>query len=104
MNGADHYVTDGPFMYRSKTNEQFMIWSSFIKGAYVELIVKFTGGKLSTDFEHMPPLYTKDGGHGMLFHTQDGRLFFTFHSPNASGHEHPCFLEIEDNGDALEAK
>lgn len=104
MGGEDHYVTDGPFMYRSKTGEQFMIWSSFIKGAYVELIVKFAGGVLCTDFEHLPPLYTKDGGHGMLFHTTDGRLFFTFHSPNASGHEHPYFLEVEDKGDMLQAE
>ena len=29
---GDHYVTDGPFLYRSKTGELFMIWSSFIKG------------------------------------------------------------------------
>ena len=104
MNGTDHYVTDGPFMYRSKTGEQFMIWSSFIKGAYVELIARFAGGKLCTEFEHMPPLYTKDGGHGMVFHTTDGRLFFTFHSPNASGHEHPCFIEIKDKGDMLQAE
>ena len=104
MHDADHYVTDGPFMYRSKTGELFMIWSSFIKGAYVELTVKFAEDALDAGFVHMPPLYTKDGGHGMLFHTFDNRLFFTFHSPNASGSEHPCFLEIEDKGDVLEAK
>jgi hypothetical protein len=104
MKDGDHYVTDGPYMYRSAGDELFMIWSSFIKGAYVELAVKFDNGDLSTDFVHMPPLYTKDGGHGMLFRTTDGRLFFTFHSPNASGHEHPCFLEIEDRGDRLESK
>lgn len=104
MSGNDHYVTDGPFMYRSGTGELFMIWSSFIGGAYVELAVKFANGTLGCDFVHMPPLYTKDGGHGMLFSAADGRLCFTFHSPNASGQEHPCFLEIEDRGDALLAK
>ena len=104
MNDGDHYVTDGPYMYRSQTGEQFMIWSSFIKGAYVELVVRFADGRLSTEFVHMPPLYTKDGGHGMLFGTFDGRLYFTFHSPNASLSEHPCFVEVEDLGDRLAVK
>ena len=104
MKDVDHYVTDGPYMYRSACDELFMIWSSFIRGAYVELTVKFTDGDLGTDLVHMPPLYTRDGGHGMLFRTTDDRLFFTFHSPNASGQEHPCFLEIEDKGDRLEAQ
>jgi hypothetical protein len=52
----------------------------------------------------MPPLYTKDGGHGMLFGTFDGRLYFTFHSPNASLSERPCFVEVEDLGDRLAVK
>lgn len=102
--GNQNYVTDGPFMYKSVSGEQFMIWSSFIKGAYVELLVKFAGGRLCTDFEYMPPLYTEDGGHGMIFRAADGRLFLTFHSPNASGCEHPFFVELEDKGDRLEVK
>jgi len=36
--------------------KQFMIWSSFIGGRYVVLPVKFAGGRLSTEFEHMEPL------------------------------------------------
>ena len=104
MKGEDHYVTDGPFMYRSETGALFMIWSSFIDGAYVELSVKFADGKLGTDFTHLPPLYTKDGGHGMIFSTADDKRFLTFHSPNASGHEHPFFVEIEDKGDQLTVK
>lgn len=100
---GEHYVTDGPFMYRSESGEQFMIWSSFIDGRYVVLPVKFAGGRLSTEFEHMPPLFKDDGGHGMIFRADD-RLFLTFHTPNASGSEHPFFVEILDKGDRLEQK
>ena len=100
-----HYVTDGPFMYRSKTGELFMIWSSFIGDAYAEFLVKFANGRLGSEFEHMPPLYTKDGGHGMLFHTADDCLYLTFHSPNNPiAAERPCFLEVEDLGDKLVIK
>ena len=98
-----NYVTDGPFMFRTGIGELFMIWSSFIGGKYVELAVRFADGKLGTDFEHLPPLYTEDGGHGMIFRTGD-KLYLTFHSPNASGYEHPFFVELADRGDRLEVR
>ena len=95
-----HYVTDGPFMYRSKTGELFMIWSSFIKGNYAEFAVKFKEGRLGTDFEHMEPLLDSDGGHGMIF--SDGKhTYFTYHTPNKSLSERPEFCMIEDHGDLI---
>ena len=101
--GGMNFVTDGPFMYRSVSGMLFMIWSSFIGGRYAELAVKFADGTLGTNFEHLPPLYTEDGGHGMIF--RDGeRVLLTFHSPNASGSEHPRFIELEDLGDRLTVK
>ena len=97
---GDHYVTDGPFMFRSKTKELFMIWSSFIDEKYAEFIVKFKDGKLGLDFEHLKPLLDSDGGHGMIF--SDGQnTYFTYHTPNKSGYEHPEFCLIEDDGDFI---
>lgn len=99
--GTDkHFVTDGPFMFRSKANELFMIWSSFIKGNYAELVVKFKDGKLGSHFEHMRPLLDNDGGHGMIF--SDGKkIYFTYHTPNKSLLERPEFRVIDDNGDSI---
>ena len=98
-----HFVTDGPFLYRSKTDELFMIWSSFIKGNYAEFAVKFKDGKLGLDFEHMTPILDSDGGHGMMF--SDGeRTYFTYHTPNRSLFERPEFCEIEDHGDFIRIK
>ena len=99
----DHYVTDGPFMYRSKTGELFMIWSSFIKGQYAELLVRFKDGRLSTDFEHLPPIIDNDGGHGMIF-SDDKHTYFTYHTPNTSGFEHPEFCVLEDCADGIKLK
>lgn len=97
---GDHFVTDGPFIYRSGTGELFMIWSSFIKGNYAEFVVKFRNGKLSTDFEHVEPLLKSDGGHGMIFF--DGKnTYFTYHTPNKSLSERPEFCVIEDCGDTI---
>ncbi|MBQ7290625.1 MAG: family 43 glycosylhydrolase [Clostridia bacterium] len=100
---TDHYVTDGPFMYRSKTGKLFMIWSSFIEGKYAEFVLKFKGGKLGTEFEHQKPLLESDGGHGMIF--SDGKnTYFTYHTPNKSLSERPEFRFFEDNGDTVSIK
>ena len=97
---TEHYVTDGPFLYRTRTGELLMIWSSFIRNRYAELLVRFPDGDLGTKAEHLPPILDDDGGHGMIFEG-NGRLYFTFHSPNRSGAEHPVFREISDDGNTL---
>ena len=98
-----NWVTDGPFFYRTERGELLMIWSSFIGLNYAELCVRFQDGKLGTAFEHLPPLIDNDGGHGMIFKAQD-KLYFTFHTPNTAGAEHPAFVEITDNGTTLSIK
>lgn len=98
-----HFVTDGPFMYRTRDGELLMIWSSFINKQYAELLVRFEGGEIGDKFEHLSPIIDDDGGHGMIF--DDGkRLMFTFHSPNKKGFERPAFVEIIDNGDSVSVK
>ncbi len=100
---VNHFVTDGPFMYRSKTGVLFMIWSSFIKGNYAEFLVRFKDGKLGLEFEHLPPLLDNDGGHGMIF--SDGKnIYFTCHTPNKKLSERPEFYVMEDNGDLIRIK
>lgn len=98
---SGNYVTDGPFMFRSKNNELFMIWSSFINLKYAELVVKFTDGTLSMNFEHKKPMLDSDGGHGMIF--DNGKnTFFIYHTPNQSGLERPKFYALRDIAGSLE--
>ncbi|MBE6749221.1 MAG: glycoside hydrolase [Ruminococcaceae bacterium] len=98
-----HFVTDGPFMYRSKTDELFMLWSTFIKGQYAECLVKFQDGELNTNFIHLDPLIDDDGGHGMIFKDNEN-IYLTFHSPNKSLFEHPKFVKIKDAGSSLKVE
>lgn len=100
---SGHFVTDGPFMYRTKSDELLMIWSSFIKEKYAEFLVRFEDGEIGLNFTHLPPIIDNDGGHGMIFETNN-KLIFTFHSPNTSELEHPVFIEILDNGDSISIK
>lgn len=89
------FVTDGPFLYRTKDDELIMIWSTFIEHKYAECMVRFKNGELSTDFEHLEPLIKDDGGHGMIFQ-KDDELYLTFHTPNKSLSERPAFVKLKD--------
>lgn len=100
---GEHYITDGPFMYRSRSGELLMIWSTFVNHKYCQCIARSDNGELDGKFIHLPPMITDDGGHGMVFHTDD-KLMLTIHTPNQTGSERPVFKELEDCGDVLKIK
>lgn len=95
-----HYITDGPFMYRSKSGKLFMIWSTFINKKYAQCITVSSNGSISGEFTHLEPIITDDGGHGMIFKFED-ELMLTFHTPNQTDYERPLFVKIEDTGETL---
>ena len=99
-----HFVTDGPYLYRSVSGELFMIWSSFVEGKnYAEVVVRFKDGRLGTEFSHMPPLLDSDGGHGMIFKAGKD-IYFIYHTPNSSLLERPALMKLEDTGDSIRIK
>lgn len=100
---GEHYITDGPFMYRTKTGELLMLWSTFVNHKYCQCIAKSDNGEIDGNFIHLPPLISDDGGHGMIF-SFDNKLMLTFHSPNQTGFEKPIFTELEDTGDTVIVK
>lgn len=95
---GEHYVTDGPFLYRTKTDELIMIWSTFIEHKYAECMVRFKNGEIGMDFEHLEPLIKNDGGHGMIFKKGED-LYLTYHTPNQTLYERPAFRKLFDVGD-----
>jgi len=100
--GHDHYVTDGPFMYRTKSGRLLMIWSSFTDEGYCEAISYSDNGEITGNWLHEDKLlFRKDGGHGMLFKSNDGELNFIFHTPNENPKERPCIRLVEEKNDTL---
>lgn len=96
------YVTDGPFLYRTKTGELLMIWSSFGEQRYAIGSARSESRSVGGPWKHDPaPLFRADGGHGMIFRSLDGRLLLVFHQPNRSDEERARLYEIEDDGRAL---
>lgn len=100
---GEHYITDGPFMFRTKTDELLLIWSTFIKGKYAQCAAKSDNGEIDGIFTHLPPIVTNDGGHGMIFSFGE-KLMLTFHTPNKTLMERPVFKEIEDLGGEIKLK
>ena len=104
-------ITDGPFLYRSpKSGALFMIWSNTLKREgkkhpdYCIFVRKSSGGRLAGPWSKDELLFSKDGGHGMIFNAFDGRLMLTLHQPNNTPDERMALFEVEDTGTALRIK
>ena len=98
------WVTDGPYLYKSKSGKLFMIWSSFSKTGYTTGVAVSDSGKIAGPWrQNAEPLYSADGGHGMIFKRFDGQLMLVLHSPNKLT-ERARLFEIEDTGETLRVK
>ncbi len=96
------YVTDGPFLYRTKENKLLMIWSSFGVRGYAVGLALSTSGEVAGPWKQVDkPLFEANGGHGMIFKTFDGRLMLVLHQPNSSPKERARFFSLEDTGDLI---
>jgi len=91
------YVTDGPFFYQLKAGPLLMLWSSFGSNGYAMGVARSESGLVTGPWKHdSTPLWSEDGGHGMIFKSFDGKLMLTFHSPNNTPKERPVFIELEE--------
>jgi hypothetical protein len=96
------FVTDGPFLCRTRIGRLLMIWSSFGEGGYTTALAVSKSGTVAGPWEQIAePLFQDNGGHGMIFKTFDGRLMLVLHQPNNSPNERARFFELEDTGDRL---
>lgn len=103
QNGDIAYVTDGCFLYRTNSGKLLMVWSSFSFGNYAIGIAESVTGKIYGPWKQQAiPLFDRDGGHGMIFKSLEGKLILVFHGPNSPlGEERTRFFELEDLGSTL---
>lgn len=106
VDNRECYVTDGPFLYRTKNNKLLMLWSSFVENNTYAIGISYSesGTILGPWIHEEKPLYDQDAGHGMVFRTFDGRLMLTIHTPNRVGDERPIFIELVEENDRLYVK
>lgn len=99
------YVTDGCFLYRSKTGKLLMMWSSFKDGTYAVGLAESDTGKIIGPWRQQKEPIFINGGHSMLFTDFEGRLCLVLHSPNSpGGKERAKIFEVEDLGHTLRVK
>jgi len=98
-----NYVTDGCFMYTTKTGKLLMIWASFGKDGYAECIAESITGKISGPWrQQSEPLFKQNGGHAMIFTDLEGQLRLVLHQPNSPrGNERAKLFVLEDTGESL---
>ena len=97
-----HYVTDGPYLYRTKSGRLIMLWSSFGKEGYTEALAYSDNGDITGKWTQDDRLlFLKDGGHGMIFESISGELYLTLHTPNEHLKEHPVFYRLIEEEETL---
>ena len=98
-------ITDGPFMVKTDDNKLHMFWASFGPKGYVEAMAHSDNNDLFGTWQPDEELlFDKDGGHGMLFKTFEGKYIFVLHTPNVLYHEHPAFFEVEYSNGSFKLK
>ncbi|HSU49152.1 MAG TPA: glycoside hydrolase family 43 protein [Segetibacter sp.] len=106
-NGNDrpNKVTDGPYLFTTKTGRLGMIWTSWIYDVYTQGVAYSTSGTLDGPWtQEERPITPPNFGHGMLFRTLNGKLLMCIHShKNINGRYRriPHLFEADLSGDKL---
>lgn len=93
------YITDGPFLYRKADGELLMLWSSFGRTGYALAVAHSRSGSvLGPWVNEEKPLFSCNGGHGMLFRDRRGVLTLSLHQPDHPyGLERPAFIPVKES-------
>ncbi len=96
-------VTDGPFLHRLPSGKLLMLWSSFTQdNAYaISYAISESGEIFGPWKQQKAPLYSMDGGHGMLFRTFSGQLMMACHCPNDHMKKRILLFEMQETNDGL---
>ena len=98
-------VTDGPWLFRTKTGRLGMLWTSWVYDVYTQGVAYSTSGTLDGPWVQEPtPITPPNYGHGMLFRNFEGKLLMSLHSHKDVNGKYirvPHLLEADDSGDKL---
>jgi beta-xylosidase len=99
---GDVFLSDGPFVHKTESGQLLVLWSSFGSSGYTVGVARSVSGAIRGPWTHDPePLLDGDGGHGMVFMTEEGKLLLALHAPNTPGQERPRFMELTETEDSL---
>ena len=98
-------VTDGPFLFHTKTGRLGMLWTSWIYDVYTQGVAYSESGTLDGPWvQEKEPITPPNFGHGMLLTTLDGTLLMVVHSHRSVKGRTvriPALFEADLSGDKL---
>ncbi len=98
-------VTDGPWLFKTKTGKLGMLWTSWVHDVYTQGIAYSENGTLDGPWvQEKEPITPPNFGHGMLFRTLEGKLLMSVHSHRSIDgryFRYPNLFEVDDSGDKL---
>ncbi|MGC4102605.1 glycoside hydrolase family 43 protein [Ferruginibacter sp.] len=98
-------VTDGPFLFRTKTGKLGMIWTSWVFDVYTQGVAYSGSGTLNGPWiQEQQPITPPNFGHGMLFRNFEGKLLMVLHSHYNNNGRYirvPHLFEVDDSGDKI---
>jgi len=98
-------VTDGPWVFRTKTGRLGMLWTSWVYDVYTQGVAYSASGTLAGPWRQEPtPITPPNYGHGMLFRTFEGKWLLSLHSHQDNQgdyHRVPHLFEADLSGDKL---
>ncbi|MGE5519968.1 MAG: family 43 glycosylhydrolase, partial [Candidatus Dadabacteria bacterium] len=107
VNGKDrpNKVTDGPYLFRMATGRLGMIWTSWVYDVYTQGVAYSESGTLDGPWvQEKEPITPPNFGHGMLFHSLDGKLLMSVHSHTNNNGRYlrvPHLFEVDLSGNKL---
>ncbi len=98
-------VTDGPWLFRTKTGRLGTIWTSWVFGDYTQGVAYSESGTLDGPWvQAKQPITPPNYGHGMLFKTFEGKWLMSVHSHKVVQGKYirvPHLFEVDLSGDSL---
>lgn len=99
-------ITDGPFVFRTQTGKLGMIWSGWsAEHVYTTGVAYSESGSIKGPWvQDDTPIFTEEGGHGMIFRTFDGDLKLCMHITDPSDERpsrRPVIWDLDDSGDKI---
>ena len=98
-------VTDGPWVFRTKTGKLGMLWTSWVYDVYTQGVAYSASGTLAGPWRQEPqPITPPNYGHAMLFRTFEGKQLMVLHSHQdikGKYHRVPHLFEVDLSGDKL---
>lgn len=100
-----HKVTDGPFVFKTKSGRLGMIWTSWVHDVYTQGVAYSSTGLLKGPWiQEKDPITPPNFGHGMLFKSFKGEDLMVLHSHKEVGGRYmryPRFFQVDLSGERM---